>query len=290
MIYRVIVDISNSEIDRVFDYSSSFEVETGSRVSVPFGNRVIEGFVVGTKPTTDIKTKDILKKLDEFTPIIPEMLALTEHLKKNNNLRYVDCLRLCIPSKLRGGKVKDLVRNYVKLDVDREIAKTLIRRNSPKQLALIENISTEGEYETVLNGTYGQSTVKALLEKGILFKEQVRVNRKPKDKLNADVKKVELNDEQKNAVETIKNSQKPSVLPLPVIPCNKYALSLFASIVLMTFVCNGVRVIVFLSLSLISYGFLLRFSWVTLKTPSSINFFTALNPNILFNIDLFCVW
>lgn len=212
MIYRVIVDISNSEIDRVFDYSSSFEVETGSRVSVPFGNRVIEGFVVGTKPTTDVKTKDILKKLDEFTPIIPEMLALTEHLKKNNNLRYVDCLRLCIPSKLRGGKVKDLVRNYVKLDVDREIAKTLIRRNSPKQLALIENISTEGEYETVLNGTYGQSTVKALLEKGILFKEQVRVNRKPKDKLNADVKKVELNDEQKNAVETIKNSQKPCVL------------------------------------------------------------------------------
>ena len=105
MIYRVIVDVSNADVDRVFDYSSDFDVEVGSRVLVPFGKRTIEGFVVGLKEKTDIETKKIIRKLDEFTPIIPEMVELSEFLKKNNNLRYADTLRLCIPSKLRGGKM-----------------------------------------------------------------------------------------------------------------------------------------------------------------------------------------
>ena len=80
MIYRVIVDISNSEVDRVFDYSSDYEVEVGSRVLVPFGNRTIEGFIVGTKESTDIKTKNIIKKLDDFIAITPEMIALSDLL------------------------------------------------------------------------------------------------------------------------------------------------------------------------------------------------------------------
>ena len=50
MIAEVIVDISNSEVDRIFDYSFDIpEVVRGSRVSVPFGNRKIEGYVVSVK-------------------------------------------------------------------------------------------------------------------------------------------------------------------------------------------------------------------------------------------------
>ena len=39
MIAEVIVDISGSEVDRVFDYSvaDAPEVQRGSRVAVPFG-------------------------------------------------------------------------------------------------------------------------------------------------------------------------------------------------------------------------------------------------------------
>ena len=141
MIYQVIVDISNSEVDRVFDYSSDFDVEVGSRVLVPFGNRTIEGFVVGTKESTDIKTKNIIRKLDEFTPIIPEMLALSDFLKKNNNLRYVDTLRLCIPSKLRGGQVKALTRSFITLDADSAIALGSLRKNAQNQQRLTKNFS-----------------------------------------------------------------------------------------------------------------------------------------------------
>ncbi|MBR2480288.1 MAG: hypothetical protein IKB56_03165, partial [Clostridia bacterium] len=43
MFYEVIVDISNSEIDKVFDYHAPFSVEVGHRVLVPFGRRQVEG-------------------------------------------------------------------------------------------------------------------------------------------------------------------------------------------------------------------------------------------------------
>lgn len=48
MIYKVIVDISNSEVDRVFDYRSNFPLSPGDRVLVPFGKRKIEGYVIDT--------------------------------------------------------------------------------------------------------------------------------------------------------------------------------------------------------------------------------------------------
>lgn len=212
MIYRVIVDVSNTEVDRVFDYSCDFDVEVGSRVKVPFGNRTIEGFVVGTKESTDIKTKNIIAKLDEFTPIVPEMLALSEYLKRHNNLRYVDTLRLCIPSKLRGGQIRILTRGFVRLDVDREIALSTIRKNAQNQIALINNIPEEGDFETVLSATYGASCVKALVDKGILRKETIAVGRIPLKGVIGKEKKVVLNADQCNAVETILKSDKTCVL------------------------------------------------------------------------------
>ena len=48
MIYEVIVDISNSQVDRVFDYRGE-GYEIGCRVEVPFGSKRIEGFIVGQK-------------------------------------------------------------------------------------------------------------------------------------------------------------------------------------------------------------------------------------------------
>ena len=70
MIFEVIVDISNSEVDRVFDYIGDESIQVGCRVLVPFGNRKIEGFVIGRKEKTDYdldKLKSIIKRLDDFS-------------------------------------------------------------------------------------------------------------------------------------------------------------------------------------------------------------------------------
>ena len=69
MVYEVIVDINNSELDKVFDYNAPFDVEIGQRVLVPFGRRQIEGYVIGKKDKSEYDTKDIIYKIDDFIAI-----------------------------------------------------------------------------------------------------------------------------------------------------------------------------------------------------------------------------
>ena len=47
MVAEVIVDISNSEVDRIFDYEidSSLSLRAGFRVLVPFGRMTVEGYI-----------------------------------------------------------------------------------------------------------------------------------------------------------------------------------------------------------------------------------------------------
>ena len=72
MIFEVIVDIANSEVDRVFDYVGVDGVFVGSRVLVPFGGRKIEGFAIGQKEHSDVddsKLKSIVAPLDDFVAV-----------------------------------------------------------------------------------------------------------------------------------------------------------------------------------------------------------------------------
>ena len=61
MIAEVIVDILNSEVDKIFDYGilSTLDIKVGERVLVPFGNRNIEGYVINIKNSTDISEKQL---------------------------------------------------------------------------------------------------------------------------------------------------------------------------------------------------------------------------------------
>ncbi|HOO22834.1 MAG TPA: primosomal protein N' [Clostridia bacterium] len=203
MIYEVIVDISNGEVDRVFDYFSEEEYPLGCRVLVPFGNRVLEGFIFGTKDTSDVKTKEIIGRLDDFTAISEEMLALAKFFNEKNNLRLVDILRLCIPSKLRGGKVRQLKKAFVTLCAPVGEAKSKIKKNAVNQLRVIDALANGGEYESELNARFGSSSVKSLLEKGIIERELVKVSRTPYKGMVGESKKIELTAAQKNAVKTI---------------------------------------------------------------------------------------
>ena len=53
MYAEVIVDIAASNVDKIFDYnvdgSLCNKIKVGIRVEVPFGNRILEGFVLEIK-------------------------------------------------------------------------------------------------------------------------------------------------------------------------------------------------------------------------------------------------
>ncbi len=60
MYAKVIVDISNNELDKIFDYSvGDFSLEPGCRVMVPFGQRQIEGYVMELMDSTDCPPEKI---------------------------------------------------------------------------------------------------------------------------------------------------------------------------------------------------------------------------------------
>ena len=98
MIFEVIVDISNSEVDRVFDYIGDETICVGNRVIVPFGNRKIEGFVIGQKDNTDFdisKLKKIIKKIDNYVTINHEMIELMRFMVDRLNTLFA-CFRRSI--------------------------------------------------------------------------------------------------------------------------------------------------------------------------------------------------
>lgn len=159
MIARVIVDISNSEIDKIFDYEipSNLNVCKGSRVLVPFGTKRIEGYCIDIVDKSDVPTlKSVGGVLDEFVCISEEMLELMEYMKRKFYIRYVDSLRLFIPSKLRGGRIKELTRIFVTLNpmfTFEELADALPKR-AKSQLAVLERLKNGGEFLSVLNTEY----------------------------------------------------------------------------------------------------------------------------------------
>lgn len=106
------------------------DVKVGERVLVPFGKNTLEGFVIGVKDKTDYpdKIKEIIKPLDDFVAVTPEMIALMRNFSKSLNLRYIDLLRLFLPAGLRGGVIKPVHVEYAKLSGDADTFWTRYRR------------------------------------------------------------------------------------------------------------------------------------------------------------------
>ena len=83
MIAEVIVDIAASETDRIYDYLCDEDTIVGSRVRAPFGGKIVPGFVMRLKETSDMPLERLKKVLpcgDELPALNGESLALAEKL------------------------------------------------------------------------------------------------------------------------------------------------------------------------------------------------------------------
>ncbi|MBQ7712799.1 MAG: primosomal protein N' [Clostridia bacterium] len=217
MIAEVIVDISTSEIDKIFDYVAPPELDlrAGDRVKVPFGRQQTEGFIVKIKenPDTTHALKSVTSKLDDFTPILPEMLELMREMSREYNLRLVDVLRLFIPAMMRGGRIREIKRHFVTLadGVSYEAALSRLKPNAVNQRGVIASLGQGGEWAAILGEEYGFSAVSALAEKGLVKVTEVTKRRRPALRPVED-KRVTLNDEQAAAAREIMHGDKDSYL------------------------------------------------------------------------------
>ena len=170
MIAEIIVDVTSSEVDKVFDYICDENYLLGQRVLVPFGNRKIEGYIINVKDNSSYeysKLKSVIKPLDDYAVITKEMLELSRFMIKKYNLRIIDTLRLFLPAGIRGDKVKISVKKSVSLNDLTNIDK--IRKNAKNQLAIIDYLKqTKVEDLVSLNNKFGNESVKKLLELNII--------------------------------------------------------------------------------------------------------------------------
>ena len=182
MIAEVIVDISNSDVDKVYDYLAADGVLPGHRVLVPFGRQKLEGVVIKLKekPDTSHALKSIERVLDPEPLILPEFLELAEFMRKKN-LRYADCFRLFMPSRLRGGAIRELKRNYLFLnpEIDFESVYSDVPARAAAQRALLKELSGGALRESEAMERYSSSVVKALIVKELIIKKPIRTFRAP---------------------------------------------------------------------------------------------------------------
>ena len=101
MYAQVIVDIAHSQVDKIFEYSCPPDTKAGSRVKVPFGGRIIDGFILGVSEKSSYppeKIKAVKEVFDELPALQEECFSLTERLSSRYKVPKASVLRLFLPS------------------------------------------------------------------------------------------------------------------------------------------------------------------------------------------------
>lgn len=213
MIAEVIVEITSSNVDKVFDYSiPQFAMETfstlvGRRVLVPFGNRKIEGYIINVKEQSNLessKIKEIIKFLDENPVILPEMLKLMQFMVEEYNLKKVDVLRLFIPSEMRGEKIKPLYVNAYQKVENFDLDSFVCKKNAKKQQEIVDFLKNNEIIEAEQVKNFSDSAIKSLVNLGVIKKIPQEKYRTPKSNLNIENSEITLNNYQQKAVDGIK--------------------------------------------------------------------------------------
>lgn len=214
MIAKVIVDILNSEVDKVFDYiiPPELSVQVGDRVLLPFGARKIEGYVLDIAENSaydQSKLKPILKRMDEYPIIKPELIRLIFTLKEKLHLRLLDGVRLVIPAQIRNGKVNKIEIKMLHLNPNEQLVddyfKT-IRANAKNEIGAINYLKNNAEADfTKLSKLFSNSTINKLINNQVFLVNKVQVFRQGYEISNEN-NKVTLNETQTKVVTEVSSN------------------------------------------------------------------------------------
>jgi primosomal protein N' (replication factor Y) len=113
MIANILVDIKAKEVDRTFDYLVPHQlqdvIEIGQRVQVPFGPRLIMGYVMGFSDSSDFKRLRSIKTIMDIIPsLTPELIELGKELAIKNTSSLVSIYQAMLPSALKSSYKKVL--------------------------------------------------------------------------------------------------------------------------------------------------------------------------------------
>ena len=207
MVANVLVELSNRNIDKTFTYNIPNELENlikvGIRVLVPFGKQTLEGFVLSISENTnsEIELKDIIKPIDDEVILNEELLELGKFIKRKTLSTLISAYQVMLPKALKADKKTKINKSYESNIIIKDEKFLKDYKLTDKQKIIIDEIRN-GKNDKKHLKDLATSSLTTLLNKGILeevLSEKYRLSIENKK----EYKKVELNDEQKNAVNTV---------------------------------------------------------------------------------------
>ena len=181
MLARVIVDVPAKQTNRAFDYVVPPEweqwIEPGCRVGVPFGPRVVQGFVIELREDSEIdpgRLRPISQLLDAEPPLTPELIELGLWMSETYMCHAVTALQAMIP-----GALKARYERIVSPAPEAGAAQL-----TEDERAVFEDVRARGSValEALIRRHPGrEAAIKALLKGGVLCERQTVADRlKPK--------------------------------------------------------------------------------------------------------------
>lgn len=212
----VIVDVLSSAVDKIFQYETEDQDILGYRVLVPFGNRKIEGYVIKLSNEKHFSgsMKKICCKVDDFPILNDERLNLVEFMRAKYHLKYIDILRLFLPSELRTNKVKELFDTKIKLNENKDLDAyaNSLRANSKNIFSIILYLKEhQEEKQSVLNKMFSHSALAKLKSENIVIEEKFKISRMPQS-FNLENKVLKHTSYQADAIKKICEFQSRTIL------------------------------------------------------------------------------
>lgn len=177
MIAGVLVELSNKNIDKIFEYeipsNLMTKIKVGVRVAVPFGNMKLEGFVLSLSDnkSTDKELRSIIDVIDDTVVLNDELLELGKIMQKNTLSTLISCYQVMLPKALKaknGSVVNVKYDTYYKLS---GLDFSNIKFND-KQMEIINLFNSRDKILRQELVSISSSSVNTLLKKGVLIEEK----------------------------------------------------------------------------------------------------------------------
>ena len=211
MVAKVLVELSNKNIDKTFDYivpdSLVTKIKVGIRVTVPFAHQTLEGFIlsVDDNSNSDFELKEIIDVVDTDVILNSELLNLGKYISDTTLSTLIAAYQAMLPKALKaknGVTVSKKMEHYLVLgDVSN------IKLND-KQEEIVSMIHGNGRILKKDANLISSSSVKTLIKKGIVVEVEEEVYRLNHE---SDIKtKYPLTSLQQQAVDTVLNKKNTS--------------------------------------------------------------------------------
>jgi len=210
MVINVLVEIR--KIDKTFSYlvpkNLEKNIEIGKRCIVPFGNKTLEGFIVGyNNEKLDYKLKEIISITDDNPVLNSELLELGSYISKKTLSTKINAYQTMLPTALKAKK--DTIIKEKKVLFIRKIKDYNPISEKEKILYDLISINDISLKEANEISTY---TVNKLIKNGIIEKYEKEVYRLNESIVIENDNK-ELTSEQKSVIDKVNlNNFKPYLL------------------------------------------------------------------------------